>query len=202
MDQCPRGREREQPRSLWITRKPNPTTLADDPDDQRKRTMGPGRTLTYCSWTSYPVCQPNCLENTPHYSFLPSTKYICSRVNRQSFPKLYCVRSQDHAKTCTDQRISLSPGFWRVISCPGILTNLPSNFIADGYFVCESDNGSRDIGSMTPSGCPQCSPTIVLGLSRGQRLLKHIGSHMLCDPAVVHGIERYSLACGNKKGHK
>jgi len=33
VDHCPRGREREQPRSLWITRNPNPTILADDPDD-------------------------------------------------------------------------------------------------------------------------------------------------------------------------
>ena len=38
---------------------------------------------------------------------------------------------------------------------------------------------------MTTSDCPRCSPTVVLDLSQGQRVLEHIGSHILYDPAVI-----------------
>ena len=52
-----------------------------------------------------------------------------------------------------------------------------------------------DIGSMTTSDCPRCSPTITLDLSQGQRILEHIGSHILYDPAVIQSIEPLCGLC-------
>ena len=48
---------------------------------------------------------------------------------------------------------------------------------------------------MTSSDCPQCSPTVTLDLSQGQRVLEHIGSHILYDPAVIQSIEPLCGLC-------
>ena len=45
-----------------------------------------------------------------------------------------------------------------------------------------------DIGEQGTSDCPQCSPTIILDLSQGQRVLEHIGTHILYDPAVLQSM--------------
>ena len=52
-----------------------------------------------------------------------------------------------------------------------------------------------DIGSMTTSDCPRCSPTITLDLSQGQRVLEHIGSHIIDDPAVIQS--SHCVACAS-----
>ena len=64
-------------------------------------------------------------------------------------------------------QISLSPGFWWVINCANNLTKITSasNFTGEACFVCESDHDMGDIGLMTTSDCPRCSPTITLDLS-------------------------------------
>ncbi|KAF8148942.1 hypothetical protein B0H34DRAFT_668127, partial [Crassisporium funariophilum] len=36
------------------------------------------------------------------------------------------------------------------------------------------------------SDCPQCSPAVTLDLSQGQRVLEHIGAHILFDPSIIH----------------
>lgn len=38
---------------------------------------------------------------------------------------------------------------------------------------------------MGTSDCPQCSPTITLDLSQGQRVLEHIGAHVIHDPGIA-----------------
>lgn len=48
---------------------------------------------------------------------------------------------------------------------------------------------------MTTSDCPRCSPTVTLDLSQGQRVLEHIGSHILYDPAVIRSIEPLCGLC-------
>ena len=48
---------------------------------------------------------------------------------------------------------------------------------------------------MTTSDCPWCSPTITLDLSQGQRVLEHIGSHILYDPAVIQSIKPLCGLC-------
>ena len=70
-----------------------------------------------------------------------------------------------------------------------------SNFTGDACFVCETDQNLGDIGSMTTSDCPRCSPTVVLDLLQGQRVLEHIGSHILYDPAVIQSIEPLCGLC-------
>jgi hypothetical protein len=48
---------------------------------------------------------------------------------------------------------------------------------------------------MTTSDCPRCLPTVTLDLSQGQRVLEHIGSHILYDPAVIRSIEPLCGLC-------
>jgi len=48
---------------------------------------------------------------------------------------------------------------------------------------------------MTSSDCPRCSPTVVLDLSQGQRVLEHIGSHILYDPTVIQSTEPLCGLC-------
>ena len=52
-------------------------------------------------------------------------------------------------------------------------------------FVCETDQYLGDIGRLNTSDCPRCSPTIALDLTQGQRVLDHIGAHILFDAAVI-----------------
>ncbi|PPQ92922.1 LOW QUALITY PROTEIN: hypothetical protein CVT25_006605 [Psilocybe cyanescens] len=49
-------------------------------------------------------------------------------------------------------------------------------------FLCNDDEQFADIGS---SDCPWCSPTVALDMSQGQRVLEHIGAHILHDPHVA-----------------
>ncbi|KAF8161442.1 hypothetical protein B0H34DRAFT_673382 [Crassisporium funariophilum] len=55
-------------------------------------------------------------------------------------------------------------------------------------FICESDRDLENIGSITTSDCPQCSPAVTLDLTQGQRVIEHIGSHILFDPSVIQSI--------------
>jgi len=48
---------------------------------------------------------------------------------------------------------------------------------------------------MTTLDCPRCSPTITLDLSQGQRVLEHIGSHILYDSAIIQSIEPLCSLC-------
>ena len=58
-------------------------------------------------------------------------------------------------------------------------------------FLCEDSTKTIDIGRLNTSTCPLCSPEITLDLSQGQRVLEHIGAHILFDPKV----ERTSEPC-------
>jgi len=69
------------------------------------------------------------------------------------------------------------------------------NCTGNACFVCESDQDLGDIGSMTSSDCPRCSPTVTLDLAQGQRVLEHIGSHILYDPTVIQSIEPLCGLC-------
>jgi hypothetical protein len=51
-------------------------------------------------------------------------------------------------------------------------------------FLCEDSTKTVDIGRLNTSTCPVCSPEITLDLSQGQRILEHIGAHILFDPKV------------------
>jgi len=48
---------------------------------------------------------------------------------------------------------------------------------------------------MTISNCPRCSPSVTLDLTQGQRVLEHIGSHILHDPGVIQSIEPLCGLC-------
>lgn len=61
--------------------------------------------------------------------------------------------------------------------------------IGAACFLCNEDLQVVDIGS---ADCPRCSPTITLDLSQGQRVLEHIGAHVLHDP----GLDKSTPLCG------
>ena len=56
-------------------------------------------------------------------------------------------------------------------------------------FLCSEDSQVVNIGS---AECPRCSPTVTLDLSHGQRVLEHIGAHVLHDP----GLNKSTPLCG------
>ena len=56
-------------------------------------------------------------------------------------------------------------------------------------FVCETHEQIEDHRT---SSCPRCSPTVPLDLSQGQRILEHIGAHILYDP----GLTQSTQLCG------
>ncbi|KAF8814766.1 hypothetical protein BYT27DRAFT_7229300 [Phlegmacium glaucopus] len=69
-------------------------------------------------------------------------------------------------------------------------------------FICDGDHNLDNIGSTTASNCPHCSPTVILDLTQGQRTLKHIGSHILYDPAIIQSIEPLCIYLAKGKGAK
>ena len=56
-------------------------------------------------------------------------------------------------------------------------------------FVCETHEQIEDHRT---SSCPRCSPMVPLDLLQGQRVLEHIGAHILYDP----GLTQSSQLCG------
>lgn len=70
---------------------------------------------------------------------------------------------------------------------------MPFDLIGSACFVCESDQYLGEIGRLKTSDCPRCSPTIALDLTQGQRVLDHIGAHILFDAAVINS---QSPLCG------
>jgi hypothetical protein len=57
-------------------------------------------------------------------------------------------------------------------------------------FVCEGSDDTRGDGGET--SCPKCLPTVELLKSKAQRVLEHIGSHVLYDSTI----DRSSEPCG------
>ena len=55
------------------------------------------------------------------------------------------------------------------------------------------DEDLGDIGAGRTFECPRCSPTVILDLTQGQRVLEHIGAHILYDPGVIHAKD---ILCG------
>ena len=60
------------------------------------------------------------------------------------------------------------------------------NFQGYACFVCETDEDLGDIGAEKTLECPRCSPITTLDLTQGQRVLEHVGAHILYDPGVIH----------------
>jgi len=67
--------------------------------------------------------------------------------------------------------------------------------IGSACFICETNHDLGNIGTMTTSDCPRCSPTVTLDLTHGQRVLEHVGSHILHDPGVIQSIEPLCGLC-------
>ena len=52
----------------------------------------------------------------------------------------------------------------------------------------ETDQNLGEIGGDTTSECPRCPPSVTLDLSQGQRILEHVGAHILYDPEVIQSM--------------
>jgi hypothetical protein len=64
--------------------------------------------------------------------------------------------------------------------------------IGQACFVCESDENTHELDDDNLSTCPNCSPMVTFEITQGQRILSHIGAHILHDPKV----DRSSEPCG------
>lgn len=56
----------------------------------------------------------------------------------------------------------------------------------EACFIVESDENERDCFE---NRCPRCKPAVVLDLSHPQRVLEHIGSHILHDISIDRDLE-------------
>lgn len=63
------------------------------------------------------------------------------------------------------------------------LIYLTENSIGNACFVCKDNNNFIDDGT---AECLLCSPTVMLDLSHGQRVLEHMGAHILHDSSIIH----------------
>ncbi len=57
-------------------------------------------------------------------------------------------------------------------------------------FICETNQDFADPGL---SNCLCCSPSVPLDLSQGQRVLEHVGAHILKDPGIDRSVELCGL---------
>ncbi|TFK70649.1 hypothetical protein BDN72DRAFT_870211 [Pluteus cervinus] len=62
-------------------------------------------------------------------------------------------------------------------------------------FICNDNGGFAKISDANTFDCPLCLPerSVTLDLSQGQRVLEHIGSHILYDPVVDRSLEPCGL---------
>ncbi|KAF8173644.1 hypothetical protein BJ912DRAFT_859221, partial [Pholiota molesta] len=63
------------------------------------------------------------------------------------------------------------------------LKNVPRLAASNACFIVSDNLNLADLGS---ADCPRCSPAVALDLSQGQRVLEHIGAHILHEPTVLH----------------
>jgi hypothetical protein len=55
--------------------------------------------------------------------------------------------------------------------------------VGSACFICCEDNNIADVGT---ADCPQCPGSVKLDLSQGQRVLEHMGAHILHEPSIIH----------------
>jgi len=67
---------------------------------------------------------------------------------------------------------------------PCLMLYLNRMLLGKVCFLCEDSTKMIDIGRLNTSTCPLCSSEITLDLSQGQRVLEHIGAHILFDSKV------------------
>lgn len=59
--------------------------------------------------------------------------------------------------------------------------------------ACFTREVHQQVEDQGTSSCPRCSPTVTLDLSQGQRVLEHIGAHILHDPGIAQSTEQCGL---------
>lgn len=60
-------------------------------------------------------------------------------------------------------------------------------------FVCEADENSAAAGSAADPDCLACGPRVQLDYSNAQRILEHMGAHLLYDPTLSRTQEMCGL---------
>ncbi|KAJ6449136.1 hypothetical protein C8R45DRAFT_849912, partial [Mycena sanguinolenta] len=62
-------------------------------------------------------------------------------------------------------------------------------------FVCERDDENPALFPTDPHVCGHCNPSVPLDTAQPQKVIAHVGSHILHDPALDHSTEPCGL-CG------
>ncbi|KAJ7858769.1 hypothetical protein B0H13DRAFT_2356369 [Mycena leptocephala] len=71
--------------------------------------------------------------------------------------------------------------------------NFPYRHKGAACFLVEHDGTDRDGLGYNPGICPKCHPAVKLDTNNGQRILEHMGTHILFDPAFS---SRFHQPCG------
>jgi hypothetical protein len=66
----------------------------------------------------------------------------------------------------------------------------PNHNAGRAAFLCESDHGDRQLHDLDT--CPKCRPAYEWDRTQGQRILEHVGTHILFDSTISH----LSETCG------
>lgn len=64
------------------------------------------------------------------------------------------------------------------------------SWVGRACFVCETH---QQIEDHRTSSCPRCSPAVPLDLLQGQKVLEHIGAHILHDPSLTQSTQLCGL---------
>ena len=173
-----------------------PATVADDPErtnDWRTYMMGehsftvPGRLVQSINPTtskthlSIPFYL---LQSTVLVALTASLFQSLSLSDLKSVPKLAPTKEYPYREASGKQQTIASASYLMFFLCLG-----------GACFICESDYDLGHIAVTTISDCPRCSPTVTLDLTQGQRVLEHIGSHILYDPGVIQSVEPLCGLC-------
>src|SRR6266536_6169087 len=65
-------------------------------------------------------------------------------------------------------------------------------FLGKACFLCEQDGKERELIDSAHQKCMHCTPAVPLRKS-GQRVLEHMGGHILFDPSVDCSLEPCGL---------
>ncbi|KAF8057382.1 hypothetical protein FPV67DRAFT_1723969 [Lyophyllum atratum] len=99
------------------------------------------------------------------------------------------LKPSDLPKLPTVQRTKDFPYRERSGKPPVIQVDL-SLMLGKACFLCDGDSDTLEIGASDV--CPSCSPEVTLDVSQPQRVLAHIGAHILNDSSV----DRTTEPCG------
>ncbi|KAF9552115.1 hypothetical protein CPC08DRAFT_792038 [Agrocybe pediades] len=148
-----------------------PATSDDDPEARN-------------DWRTYAIKEKT--FSVPGYLIQPLNPVISTTHSRQPF---YLLESNMLTTLTSSLFLALTSSESTMIPKITAMQEYPYREVSGkSCFVCESDQNLAAVGD-NASDCPRCSPTIALDLKDGQRVLQHMGAHILHDGGVDRSVE-------------